>query len=62
MSISPVSPVNAPQGPQPVQNQNVSKHKQHHSAQPPTDTVHLSPEAQAHLKSTGDVDHDGDSH
>jgi hypothetical protein len=31
------------------------------TAQTPTDTVQLSPEAQAKL-AAGDVDHDGDSH
>lgn len=58
MQISPVSnttAVAATQGSQaPVKNTGTS--------QTPTDTVQLSPEAQAKLSPAGDVDHDGDSH
>jgi len=32
------------------------------TSQTPTDTVQLSPAAQAQLSGAGDVDHDGDSH
>jgi len=32
------------------------------AAKPAEDTVHLSPQAQAAAKGSGDVDHDGDSH
>ena len=49
MSTSPVSRVNAAHPPQPVHNQ-TAPHKKQNTSEPPTDTVHLSPEAQAHLK------------
>lgn len=32
------------------------------AAKPAEDSVHLSPQAQAAAKGSGDVDHDGDSH
>jgi hypothetical protein len=60
MSISPVSSTNPIQGSQNVQNQTPPKTKQTNSQ--PTDTVQLSQAALAHLQSSGDKDHDGDSH
>ena len=60
MSISPVSSVNPVHGSQNVQNQTPPKNKQ--TSNHPTDTVQLSQAALDHLQSSGDKDHDGDSH
>jgi hypothetical protein len=60
MSISPVSNVNAVYGSQNVQNQTPTPNKP--SPSQTTDTVQLSQAALQHLQSSGDKDHDGDSH
>jgi hypothetical protein len=41
---------------------NAAKAQNTAAAKPAEDTVHLSPQAQAAAKGSGDVDHDGDSH
>ena len=60
MSITPVSQTTPIATLQHAQNSGAPKQKSS-SSQNPTDTVELSPAAQAHLKG-GDADHDGDSH
>ncbi len=59
MSISPVSPVSAIYGSQPLQNQPPAG-KKAGASEAATDTVQLSQAALAHLQA-GDKDHDGDS-
>lgn len=60
MSISPISNVTPVHNSQTVQNQKAATTSSG-ASEPATDTVHLSPAAQAHLQG-GDADHDGDSH
>ena len=60
MSISPVSNVSGANGSHQTQaTHNPAPHKPSGSASSPTDTIHLSQAAQAHLQS-GDKNHDGD--
>ncbi len=54
--INPVS--SAPAASQAVAPQNTAQSKPQPASPDPKDSVHLSPKAQ----SSGDVDHDGDSH
>ncbi len=58
MQISPVSNTTAVAASQSSQ----APAKNPATSQTPTDTVQLSPAAQAQLSGAGDVDHDGDSH
>jgi hypothetical protein len=58
MTVSPVSNINAVYGAQGVQGQ-APVSKKAASSEQPTDTVHLSPAAVAHLK-RADADGDGD--
>jgi hypothetical protein len=60
MSINPVSNVSALLGSQHAQNQGSSP-KKPSSSETPTDTVHLSSAALAHLNGA-DTDGDGDGH
>ena len=60
MSISPVSNGSQLYASQQVQNQAPANQKSK-KAETPTDTVHLSPAALAHLKGA-DADGDGDGH
>ena len=59
MTINPVSNINSVSGSQQFQNQ--APNQKPKASQTPTDTVHLSPAALAHLKGA-DADGDGDGH
>ena len=60
MTVNPVSNVNSVSGSQQLQNHGKPNQKPKPSENP-TDTVHLSPAALAHLKGA-DADGDGDGH
>jgi hypothetical protein len=55
-AVSATPPVQA------IATTNAAKTQSTPAAKPAEDTVHLSPQALAAAKGSGDVDHDGDSH
>jgi hypothetical protein len=59
--VAPVSNISAVLSSQGAQSNAPAGKKSSSSSEQATDTVTLSPAAQAHMQS-GDVDHDGDSH